>query len=850
MPTRFLLLLLFAAVAWSADRPAAVLDATNRPNLLVNGDRMTIPDASGDRITIEPGIQTAARVLSIPVLTGAATITVLSEAQTLTGLKTFTGGLTITTADLTITDRNVVLGTTTGTQLGTSALQKLSAFGATPIVQPSGNALTALSNLGWIASPTLAASDISSGTLATARGGTGISNATGSLTFDGATTISGGGTLALGTFTATIPATGTVALRGVSNTFTADQIISAANGLALTAATGTTLQIDSTSANLALNSAGGATFAGNLNANGSNGVQAKPLATAGISLSPNAATGNFTLSISPANLTANRRTTLPDADLTITGGGTVALGGFTLTVPATGTAALLGTANAFTAVNTFSNTTRSTGISNGSIITNGGIGVSQQSYMRGVATSSDVSALVAEYYANQSVDPAAFRFGLNFLVSMSGATAGNSSTTVGIQSNIANNTAGITHADCRAFSAILDTGNATAAITNGYGYYFRNGTNTGTSAAKHAFYTEAVTGGTVNYAFRSAGAGLVSISDTTSASSSTVGAVTIGNAVPATSVAIGSGIVNAGGSMRCHDGTNIIAWMYYSGSNGIVDAPQGSLLLQAGAATKVTVGNAVCDIATGVQLRALDTTDSTTTATGGLTANGGAGFAKQLTARNLSAIHGTITAAQATIAGTVTWNEGSTSFTALDLNVTNTASGTSSLLANLQIGGTSRFNLSKFGVANFVAVTTTTATADQTFRLGNNSSGTPAAGYGFTALSTLKSSTTADQNAAQVDTTWVVATHASRTARQVYSVYDTAAREGFRIEASGTAPMIGFLGANAVARPSTTGEATGFTAGAGTAVNDASTFTGNVGATAYRLNDIVKHLKNLGLIAP
>jgi hypothetical protein len=50
--------------------------------------------------------------------------------------------------------------------------------------------------------------------------------------------------------------------------------------------------------------------------------------------------------------------------------------------------------------------------------------------------------------------------------------------------------------------------------------------------------------------------------------------------------------------------------------------------------------------------------------------------------------------------------------------------------------------------------------------------------------------------------------------------------------------------------PSTTGESVGFVAGVGTTVNDASTFTGNVGSTAYRISDIVKHLKNQGILAP
>jgi hypothetical protein len=51
------------------------------------------------------------------------------------------------------------------------------------------------------------------------------------------------------------------------------------------------------------------------------------------------------------------------------------------------------------------------------------------------------------------------------------------------------------------------------------------------------------------------------------------------------------------------------------------------------------------------------------------------------------------------------------------------------------------------------------------------------------------------------------------------------------------------------AQQSTTGTATGFTAGGGTTVTDASTFTGATGATAYRISDIVKALKAVGILA-
>ena len=60
---------------------------------------------------------------------------------------------------------------------------------------------------------------------------------------------------------------------------------------------------------------------------------------------------------------------------------------------------------------------------------------------------------------------------------------------------------------------------------------------------------------------------------------------------------------------------------------------------------------------------------------------------------------------------------------------------------------------------------------------------------------------TAERAMALDEWLWANATDGSRKARRVWSVYDTAVREGMRIEASGAAPMIGFLGAAAIVRP-------------------------------------------------
>lgn len=47
-----------------------------------------------------------------------------------------------------------------------------------------------------------------------------------------------------------------------------------------------------------------------------------------------------------------------------------------------------------------------------------------------------------------------------------------------------------------------------------------------------------------------------------------------------------------------------------------------------------------------------------------------------------------------------TWNAGATTFTGIGLNVTDTASAAASLLIDLQVGGSSKFNVTKGGVIN------------------------------------------------------------------------------------------------------------------------------------------------------
>eukprot|EP00456_Euglypha_rotunda_P008308 TRINITY_DN1162_c0_g1_i1.p1 TRINITY_DN1162_c0_g1~~TRINITY_DN1162_c0_g1_i1.p1 ORF type:complete len:824 (-),score=109.14 TRINITY_DN1162_c0_g1_i1:2404-4875(-) len=64
-----------------------------------------------------------------------------------------------------------------------------------------------------------------------------------------------------------------------------------------------------------------------------------------------------------------------------------------------------------------------------------------------------------------------------------------------------------------------------------------------------------------------------------------------------------------------------------------------------------------------------------------------------------------------------------------------------------------------------------------------------------------------------------------------------------------TSQKLGFWNAAPVVQYATTGTSIGFSTGTGTAVNSVSTFTGNVGSSAYTIGDIVAALKKCGLMA-
>jgi hypothetical protein len=128
--------------------------------------------------------------------------------------------------------------------------------------------------------------------------------------------------------------------------------------------------------------------------------------------------------------------------------------------------------------------------------------------------------------------------------------------------------------------------------------------------------------------------------------------------------------------------------------------------------------------------------------------------------------------------------------------------------------------------------TAQTNTVQNLFTLNHFSTATPVAGFGGGISLKLKSSVTADRDAAAIEWLWNVPTDAVRQGELILSAYDTAKRRGVHIRASGTAPELGFLEADPVPRQAH--------------IADASGGGGNIDAT---VNAILDALEAFGLVA-
>lgn len=147
-----------------------------------------------------------------------------------------------------------------------------------------------------------------------------------------------------------------------------------------------------------------------------------------------------------------------------------------------------------------------------------------------------------------------------------------------------------------------------------------------------------------------------------------------------------------------------------------------------------------------------------------------------------------------------------------------------------------------------IAVNTTTTNAPLTVFDLNAYVSTAATGFanGGGVRQTFTGETATDgtsQLMANITSTWVDATNATRKAKLSLSAYDTAARLGMEIEASGTAPMIGFFGVAPVVRPTALTAADAGVVNSGDATTD-----GVINNIRTRVGELETKLQALGLL--
>ncbi len=105
---------------------------------------ITAANNSGDTVTtIVNAAYGQASTLTIPDVGASTGAFVMDKGtSTISGAKTFTGGVTFSTTNVTITDKDVALSATTGTKFGTATTKKLAFYNSAPVVQPATTGTT------------------------------------------------------------------------------------------------------------------------------------------------------------------------------------------------------------------------------------------------------------------------------------------------------------------------------------------------------------------------------------------------------------------------------------------------------------------------------------------------------------------------------------------------------------------------------------------------------------------------------------------------------------------------------------------------------------------------------------
>jgi hypothetical protein len=212
-----------------------------------------------------------------------------------------------------------------------------------------------------------------------------------------------------------------------------------------------------------------------------------------------------------------------------------------------------------------------------------------------------------------------------------------------------------------------------------------------------------------------------------------------------------------------------------------------------------------------------------------------------------------------------TWNNGAVAFTGIKFNVTNTASATASMLVDLQQNGVQVAAVSYHGQILGSRIYAGGSLNGPTVALFNNNVCMPTAGeirwadgtsaFNTTELVLLKEANNvlAQRRTTNAQTFRLYGTYtdssnyerlAAITAAGDYSLTPqaggTGTLRGLQLVASGG--RVGFFGTTAIAKITTGVAGAAFVAGAGTAVNDASTFGG------YTIKQIAQALQNYGLL--